>query len=375
MVPFGFLIGTAITAFCVLSALKPPRRPRAVASLAYYLGLVYNEVPYLAFALLALSVATTGGLFGDWVALSGLALACLSTAGLAVIARRQTFAGPAVAESFAPRDRDSVAVARSGRSRLRPFVLPFAIRPPAVRRRANLSYGPAGRRNLLDVIARRDLTGPAPTLVYFHGGRFRGGSKHREALPLHHRLARRGWVCISADYRLRPAARFPDHHIDAKRVIAWARDRGPEYGVDPDRIVAAGSSAGAHMAAMLALTPDESRLQPGFEDADVAVAAAICLYGYYGGMQSDSPIPSSPADYASPDAPPFFIAHGDIDTVVPVEGARGFTAAMREAGADNVIYAEIPGALHSFDLFHSVRSEAVVDGAEAFLSDLPRLRR
>jgi acetyl esterase/lipase len=59
-------------------------------------------------------------------------------------------------------------------------------------------------------------------------------------------------VCISANYRLRPAASFPDHLIDLKKVIAWVREHGDEYGADPEAVFVAGSSAGGHMAAMAA---------------------------------------------------------------------------------------------------------------------------
>ncbi len=59
-----------------------------------------------------------------------------------------------------------------------------------------------------------------------------------------YRLAGRGWVCISANYRLSPAARFPDHLVDAKKVIAWVREHGARYGADASNLVVAGSSAG-----------------------------------------------------------------------------------------------------------------------------------
>ena len=79
----------------------------------------------------------------------------------------------------------------------------------------------------------------------------------------------------------------------------------------------AGSSAGAHLAAIAALTANDPTFQPGFEDADTTVAAAIGLYGYYGPVdRGRQPLPSSPLDYVDPDAPPFLIAHGDQDTYV-----------------------------------------------------------
>jgi acetyl esterase/lipase len=202
--------------------------------------------------------------------------------------------------------------------------------------------------------------------VYFHGGTFVRGGKNREARPLLYRLASQGWVCISANYRLGPAARFPDHHIDAKKVIAWVQEHGYEYGADPAVVFVAGSSAGGHLAAFAALTPNDAVFQPGFERANTSVTAAICLYGYYGSLDDSERLPSSPQAYVRTDAPPFFVAHGDQDTIVLVEDARAFIERLRSASSAPVVYAELPGAQHTFDLFHSIRFDTVVDAIEGF---------
>jgi acetyl esterase/lipase len=178
------------------------------------------------------------------------------------------------------------------------------------------------------------------------------------------RFAERGWVCISANYRLGPTARFPDHLVDVKRVIAWVREHGNEYGGDPSVLFVAGSSAGAQLAALAALTPGDPALQPGFESVDTAVSGAVCLYGFYG--PADGRWHSSPAAYIDADAPPFFVAHGDRDSRVPVAAAREFAARLRASSSDPVVYAELPGAQRCFDLFRSLRFEAVIDGVEAF---------
>jgi acetyl esterase/lipase len=80
--------------------------------------------------------------------------------------------------------------------------------------------------------------------------------------PLLYRLASQGWVCVSANYRLQPAAQHPDHLIDLKQVIAWVRAHGHEYGADPALLFVAGSSAGAHMASLAALTPTTPPTSP-----------------------------------------------------------------------------------------------------------------
>jgi acetyl esterase/lipase len=77
--------------------------------------------------------------------------------------------------------------------------------------------------------------------------------------------------------------------------------------------------------------------------------------------------PSTPLAYNASQAPSFFVAHGDCDTYVPVEGARMLVEDLRAASSEPVIYAELPGGQHAFDLFHSAGNEAVVDGIEAFI--------
>jgi acetyl esterase/lipase len=77
-------------------------------------------------------------------------------------------------------------------------------------------------------------------------------------------------------------------------------------------------------------------------------------------------VPSSPLAYVGSDVPPFFVAHGDQDTLAPVEGARVFAERLRSTSPNRVVYAELPGAQHTFDLFHSLRFETVIYAIEAF---------
>ena len=89
------------------------------------------------------------------------------------------------------------------------------------------------------------------------------------------------------------------------------------------------------------------------------------MYGYYGGYGAD-PSLSSPQAHVRANAAPFFIAHGDRDTLVLVEDARRFVDRVRSSSENPVVYAELPGAQHTFDLVHSLRFEAVVDAIEGF---------
>jgi acetyl esterase/lipase len=175
-------------------------------------------------------------------------------------------------------------------------------------------------------------------------------------------------TCISANYHLTPtpADGFPQPLIDVKKVIAWVRAHGHQHGAAPDTIVLAGSSAGAHLTAMAALTANDPMFQPGFEADDTTIIAGIGLYGYYGLLGGDEEPPTTPLAYRGPHIPPFFVVHGDHDTYTPVEGARALVKHLRTVSSSAVVYAELPGAQHSFDLFHSVRFETVIDAIEAF---------
>lgn len=164
----------------------------------------------------------------------------------------------------------------------------------------------------------------------------------------------------------RPRGTLPDYLIDARRVIAWARHYADRYGGDPSTIFVAGSSAGGHVATTAALTPNDAAFQPGHVDDDTSVVGAISLFGFYGSADAALGVPSSPHDYVNVDAPPMFIAHGDNDTCVLVDEAREFAADLGALSANPVLYAELPGAQHGFDLFRSARFEAVIDAIEVF---------
>jgi len=299
----------------------------------------------------------------------------LTAGALAVIARRALTAGPAVAHAL---DRELGTGSRPATARLasgrlpswralaRIVFAPLPLWPRHVQRIANIRYGDAGRHNRLDLYRHRSAPAGAPVLIHFHGGGFRIGAKSRDALPLLHRLASQGWVCISASYRLGRAGQFPHSLTDAKKVIAWVRQHGAAYGADPSVLIVAGSSSGAHLAAMAALTPGDPAFQPGFEQADTSVSAAVCLYGYYGDRETAGPRPSSPRAYARADSPPFLVAHGASDPLLPASSAASFADTLRKVSASPVVYAQLPAAEHSFDLFHSIRFEQLIDGIQTF---------
>lgn len=367
--PIGFLITAVVWAALALVALAPPIPPSTRPwSWAFIFGTTPNELPFFAMYVLGWSAVSTasGRGLANPTGVIGLVVTVLAFAALLVIARRGLATRTQLAAAL-----DSALGSGSEMPRRHPWwrilAAPLSFHGRRVRREANIRYGDAGRRNLLDVYHHRTRRG-GPVLVYFHGGGYRSGHKNREAKPLIHRLARAGWVCIDANYRLAPTARFPDFLVDAKLAIAWARRNAARFGGDPTSIFVAGSSAGAHLASIAALTPNVSMFQPGFVDVDTSVVGAICLYGFYGSPDSESGVPATPHAYLNADAPPMFIAHGDNDTIVLVGDARTFAGALGGVSSNPVLYAELPGAQHGFDVFRSARFEAVVDAVEIFTS-------
>lgn len=377
--PFGLLIGVLAFGAMVALTLIAPRRPRWLAGLAYRVAAAYNEAPF-PFVLLVAATAIIPLVQGDITTPAGwavIALAGLVVLGLLTIAWRGTRARPAVMRALDDalgtgwREEIHPSLAAGLRTRpplLRILLMPFVFRPRGVRRTRNVRYGDAGRFHLLDIYHHRSRPRGAPVLVYLHGGGFHGGRKSVEGRALLFRLAGRGWVTISANYRLRPQATFADHLADVKRLIAWIRDHGHAYGADPDMLLLAGGSAGGHLASIAALTQNDPRYQPGLEGADTSVTAVASVYGWYGGYYEvgDATSPAGVLGHPADGAPPFFIAHGTADTLATIGTARRFVAHLRAASPNPVVFAALPHGQHAFDLFHSFRFSAVVDGIEAF---------
>lgn len=251
----------------------------------------------------------------------------------------------------------------------------------------------AGRTLTMDIYRGLSGADKRPTLVYLHGGGWVMGDKSNQGLPLCNHLARLGWVCANANYRLSPGATWPDHLVDAKAAIAWLREHADEWNVDPDFVAIAGGSAGGHVAAMAALTTDDPRLQPGFEKADTSLQAAVMFYAVYDlrntlgvhhpefltklvGRHVLKAFPdteperfaaASPRNHVEKASQPWLILQGDADTLTPDAEARDFAEALRDASDHPVIYAGLPGAQHAFDIYYSPRAMAAVELTARFL--------
>ncbi len=403
--PWLVLAVTLVGAWFTFNAYLPRlgRTPFIVPS--FFAGWLTSELSahHFAWQLVATVFFVWMGALEAWPGWVGLGITLASWLGLLLMVplsgRSEKVVESALARGLGPdyRDRIAPAVAEqmtAPRPRGR-LAIPFLLYDPAVEKLTDIRYAEgAGRRHLLDVYRPKTGAEGAPVLLQIHGGAWIMGEKREQALPLMLHLAARGWVCVAANYRLSPRATFPDHIVDVKRAIHWIRENIAEHGGDPDFLAITGGSAGGHLSSLAAVTANDPALQPGFEHADTSVRAAVPFYGVYD-FANEFDLPGYPGfeaflgpkvmkmrlaenraafEQASPmfrvsqDAPPFFVIHGTHDSLAPVEDARNFVARLRERSREAVAYAEIPGAQHAFEVFHSLRTRHVIDGVDRFLA-------
>jgi acetyl esterase/lipase len=402
-VPYAFLIVTLVGAVAVALAYRPIRRePFTVVSFicGWIAGeLAFQNIIWQAVATVLFirfgALSNWAGWLGlavavvNWVALIGLGIAGRRAAGItaAALTEVRTPAFPVPDRPTAPTWGRWWRVTRA-----------IPLKSRAVRVNSNIDYwGDGTKEHRLDVYQSR-LAPPgsnAPVMVYIHGGAWMIGEKREQGKPMMFELVARGWVCVAINYRLSPKATWPDHIVDAKRAVAWVKDNIAQYGGDPSFVAVSGGSAGGHLCALLALSAGDPTFQPGFEDADTTVQAAVPFYGVMDLTSSpdgsalfgpglltmlekkvmrtkESEHPevfrdASPTYRVRPEAPPFFVLQGVNDTLVPVETARLFVDRLRSVSLAPVAYAELPLAQHAFDVLASLRCQATTSAVADFL--------
>jgi acetyl esterase/lipase len=208
--------------------------------------------------------------------------------------------------------------------------------------REGVVYGPHPE-DLADLYLAPDAVPAQGTILYLHGGGWTAGDRSQivEQAALILAQVQRGWDVVSVDYRLARTAPYPAAVLDVVEAVRWVRSDGAANGLDPSRIVLAGLSAGAHLAALVALAGGLE----GPPEWKVDVSGAILVAGIYD-MPAFGPIlersrwipdrrdysKASPLSWIDAADPPTFVAQGTEDPIVPVGQASTLADRAREVG-------------------------------------------
>ncbi|HEX3947478.1 MAG TPA: alpha/beta hydrolase, partial [Acidimicrobiales bacterium] len=236
--------------------------------------------------------------------------------------------------------------------------------PPALvgRVRTAVYCGNGGTPQTLDVFEPTSAPShPVPAVVDVHGGGWVLGDATLAASSVDGRveaaLVGQGWVFVSIDYRLAPAARWPAQIEDAKCAVRYLRANAASLHIDPGHIGAIGASAGGQLVSMLGLAGPEAGFDVGADlDQSSAVQAVVDEYGPSDmnapnwaaspvaqqvspevfGVPVGQPSPvltaASPVTYVGPGAPPFLVIQGDDDQVVPPAQSEELVQRLKAAG-------------------------------------------
>ena len=253
--------------------------------------------------------------------------------------------------------------------------------PATVEAKPDQAYaGTDNKRQQLDLYLpkSREAGGKLPVLVFIHGGAWLAGDKSQgrgQVLPF---VAEGKCAGVSTGYRLSSAAPCPPQIHDCKAAIRWIKAHAKEHGLDPDRIVVWGSSAGGHLVAVLGTSagvPEMDGTLGPDTGQNTKVAGVIDFFGPTDVSQmdaqrlpdgqkhdsADSPeskllgapvqtVPdkvrsANPITYVDPTDPPFLMVHGDKDPLVPLGQSELLAAALKKAKVPHELYT-VPGGGH-----------------------------
>ncbi len=220
----------------------------------------------------------------------------------------------------------------------------------------SIVFGKGGGRNLkLALFLPKDNRDAHPGIVFIHGGGWRGGNP-KQFMPQALYLAAQGYVSACIENRLSGKVRksFPAAVEDVKCAVRWMRASAKRYKIDPNRIAAAGGSAGAHLAAMLGVTDEEDGLEGsgGHGEFSSKVNAVVAFNGVFnlaaekvhdldpvvaflGSKLTEIPDvyeKASPITYVDKTDAPFLLLHGTKDRSLPYEQSVKMKEALEKAG-------------------------------------------
>ena len=220
----------------------------------------------------------------------------------------------------------------------------------------------------LDLYVTRTPDKPLPTLIWIHGGGWTGGTKESfSGIPAYLTM---GMNIVNVEYRLASVAPAPAAVEDCRCALRWVIQHAKEYGIDVNRIVVGGGSAGGHLAMTTGMLPASAgldRLCPGPDN--LKVAAIVNWYGiadvnelldgpnmkpyavtWLGSAPDREQIAKrvSPLTYVRAGLPPVLTIHGDADPTVPYTQSVRLHKALSDAGVVNELMT-IPGGRHGFE--------------------------
>ena len=203
-----------------------------------------------------------------------------------------------------------------------------------------VAYGEHPRQKLDVYVPRAAAPGPRPLVIFFYGGSWQTGERG-QYLFVAEAIASLGAVAVVPDYRVYPEVVFPAFLDDAAMAVAWSRKHAREFGADPDHVFLMGHSAGAHIAAMLALDP---QYLERVGESPRRIAGVVGLAGPYDFLPLTSEnlkrifAPEStiartqPINFASRGAPPMLLATGAEDTTVNPRNTARLAAKLKSLG-------------------------------------------
>jgi acetyl esterase/lipase len=220
----------------------------------------------------------------------------------------------------------------------------FAANAPAVfgphRRHADIAYGPHPRQRLDVYVPEHAAAAPRPVILFWHGGRWRYGDKSDYRF-VGAALAEAGYVAVVANYRLYPQVKMPGFMSDAAQAALWADAHARDYDGDRHDLFLMGHSAGAHLAALLAL---DTRYFAATGLPAPHIAGVIGLSGPYDFLPLLEPdvqdmfgppelyAQSQPINFVRADAPPMLLVQGLQDDTVKPQNSLNLAAALRALG-------------------------------------------
>jgi acetyl esterase/lipase len=264
---------------------------------------------------------------------------------------------------------------------------------------ADLTFVRTGTSTLQLDLYLPESTKPTGLIIWVHGGAWRAGSRKDVDLK---GMVTRGWAVASVDYRQSTVARFPAQIHDLKAAVRYLRAHAIDYDIPPSRFVIAGSSAGAHLAALVGVTNGHTELEGTegfFTGQSSAVQAVVSLYGAsdlttilgqstpHGlevrapaldlllGAQPDAVLDlaklASPVFHVDPNDPPLLLEHGDQDAQMPINQSHELHGAYEKLQRP-VVFKVMHGSGHGGPAF---TDEANLNFIDAFLREhLPELK-